>query len=551
MIPYNIAFAVSLLIYATNCQGLTFVYEDYLAYPKYKVGLTEKKIPESNIFGNQLKNTQQVGWWNSKVEQYNNQKQVIMMSSYNQPFLCTIPIVTPEEEEEEKNKYKQKYSSELSASETQHTIENGLKLLEPLEKECLYYPTNSYWTYEYCHKKHVRQFHIDPTKTESNAQDNIEGKSVYFLGKFPERVNKKDPSTLSNRNQDTTIHITSSTNSKNNDPSLLQQQQEKENHDKYVQGSASTQLKQIGDKKLLVQRWGDGTLCDKTNQPRTTDIQFQCDIHHHGDHISNYQELSTCHYLMTISTPRLCDDSMLTSTKKPKLHQIECNPIVPDHEIIAKNKLLGDDPSNLINNSIQQQDDKENENEKEVEEPVEKDNNDDHEKEKQEIDKKNILEDQLLEAEKAFSLATSPEALMNMDVTDLMGMVEKLSKQMDELKKQQDQLQQQQQQQQASPSPSQQQQQSELPQVYYIINDNGQVEMVSGEKVLPNSVNSEISKAAQALFSQLFTGTNQAKSSINNNVHEKRKKSTIEESENQQQNRKVYEKSYYNTKHDE
>ncbi|KAI9307876.1 hypothetical protein BJ944DRAFT_247044 [Cunninghamella echinulata] len=547
MIPYKIAFAVSLLIYTTNCQGSTFVYEDYLAYPKYKVGLTKKKIPESNVFGDQLKNTQQVGWWNSKVEQYNNQKQVIMMSSYNQPFLCNIPTVSPEEEEEEKNKYRQKHSSESSASETQHTIETGLKLLEPLEKEkeCLYYHTNSYWTYEYCHNRHVRQFHIDHTKTESTAQDNIEGKSVYYLGRFPERINKEDPSALPNRNQDTTIHPASNTNSKNNGPSLLQQQHGKENHDKYVPGLTSTQLKQIEDKKLLVQRWGGGTLCDKTNQPRTTDIQFQCDMHPQGDHISNYQEISTCHYLMTISTPRLCDESMLTSTKKPKLHQIECNPIVPDHKIIAKNKLLGDDPSDLINNDIQQQDD--NDKEKENEEPIEKINND-FEKDEQEISKKNTLEDQLLEVEEAFSLATSPETLMNMDVADLMGMVEKLSKQMDELKKQQDQLQQQQQQ---ASSPPSQQQQSELHQVYYIINDNGQVEMVSGEKALPNSVNSEISKIAQALVSQMFTSTNQVKSSTSNSIHEKGKKSAIEESENQQQNRKVYEKSYYNTENNE
>ncbi|CAO3615344.1 unnamed protein product [Cunninghamella blakesleeana] len=534
MVPYKIAFAVSLLLYNTICQGSAFVYEDFLAYPKYNVDFTNKKIPESNIFGDQLKNTQQVGWWNAKVEQYDHQKQIVMMNKVGQPFLCTIPKVTPEEDEKENIKYKEATSAESSLIEKQHTIEYGLKLLQPLQdKECLYYGIpNTYWTYEYCHMRYVRQFHIDPTKTDNNEQYIIDSKNTYILGTFPEpKQSSSNKPTTNNEKRDTTVHINTN---KNNEQSLSQNNKNDQSSSSYVRGLKYTTLKNMGDKKLLVQRWGGGTLCDKTNQPRMTDIQFQCDMHIIGDQITNYQEISTCHYLMTISTPRLCDDNMLTSHKKPKVHQIECNPIVPDNEPINENNLLHENEQrehSILNNKIEQQ-----------EKNIDTDTNQQSTNDEVDMVKKIISEQFFGNKEEKESTTTTTtttqEELNNMNTNDLIDMINRLSKQMDELKQQQEQLQQQ--------KPLQ----AEIHQIY-TINENGQLEMVNDDKLLPKTANSEITKAAQALVSQLFMSSKQTNPSTNNNKHEQRKKTPVKESETQQQNKKMYEKNYYHTENNQ
>lgn len=50
-----------------------------------------------------------------------------------------------------------------------------------------------------------------------------------------------------------------------------------------------------------------------------------------NDRISMFQEVATCQYQMTITTPRLCEEMMLASTSHSDVNKIECNPIVPDH----------------------------------------------------------------------------------------------------------------------------------------------------------------------------------------------------------------------------
>lgn len=44
-----------------------------------------------------------------------------------------------------------------------------------------------------------------------------------------------------------------------------------------------------------------------------------------------FQEVATCQYQMTITTPRLCEEMMLASTSHSDVNKIKCNPIVPDH----------------------------------------------------------------------------------------------------------------------------------------------------------------------------------------------------------------------------
>ena len=79
-----------------------------------------------------------------------------------------------------------------------------------------------YWTYEYCHLSHVRQFHT-PAPNESPSSPALS----FYLGRYPEN----------------TLSMTD-----------------------LVEADAD-------GKSYLKEIWGDGTECDLTRGPRITEIQ--------------------------------------------------------------------------------------------------------------------------------------------------------------------------------------------------------------------------------------------------------------------------------------
>lgn len=46
--------------------------------------------------------------------------------------------------------------------------------------------------------------------------------------------------------------------------------------------------------------------------------------------MSSFVEVSTCHYQIIVSTPRLCEEMNLSHKHHGELHTIECKPIVSD-----------------------------------------------------------------------------------------------------------------------------------------------------------------------------------------------------------------------------
>ncbi|KAI8337444.1 hypothetical protein BC941DRAFT_502218 [Chlamydoabsidia padenii] len=310
MVHHGLALTLSLISSMVLCQASSFVYEDLLAYPRYKVELTEKKIPESSVFGPQQPKSKQIGLWNTQDHRGIDHNQVIMMTGRSQPFLCTIPDITAQQNQHSTTKP----DSSSFKQETQDTIERGLELLKPLEKTCLYFHSYGYWTYEFCHLKHVRQFHVDASKTDNDGKPILDDKSTYILGTFSQQQQGTPSTGVLRAQQQGGTHISTITQADTTP----------------ISSSSSTTLQRIDGQHVLVQHLGNGTPCDITHQPRAVDIYFQCGAD--TDRITYFEEVSTCHYHMTISTPRLCDDIEL-GAKKSESHPIKCNPIVPDHWI--------------------------------------------------------------------------------------------------------------------------------------------------------------------------------------------------------------------------
>jgi len=94
--------------------------------------------------------------------------------------------------------------------------------------------------------------------------------------------------------------------------------------------SANFELARNAASRYLVQRWGDGTVCDKTGKRREVEVQFHCSMTM-TDTILFVKETKTCSYVLVIHTPRLCGEpgfrSRLESTDEA---QISCREIIPD-----------------------------------------------------------------------------------------------------------------------------------------------------------------------------------------------------------------------------
>lgn len=71
--------------------------------------------------------------------------------------------------------------------------------------------------------------------------------------------------------------------------------------------------------------WPSGTLCDLSNKPRKTRVQYVC--YTHGKHeVYSFKETSTCEYEIIILTPLLCEHPQF-KTKEVGENVIDCLPV--------------------------------------------------------------------------------------------------------------------------------------------------------------------------------------------------------------------------------
>ncbi|KAF7295010.1 PRKCSH domain-containing protein [Mycena indigotica] len=150
-------------------------------------------------------------------------------------------------------------------------------LLNPLT--CLYHRT-VWFTYSYCHNQEIRQFREIikvPSLTSGPHQPEEDPNwEAYTLGRAP--------------SAGTDLSVTQKT------------------------AAANLELARSANSRYLVQRWGDGTPCDKTGKPREVEVQFHCSMTT-TDTIAFVKEAKTCSYVLVVHTPRLCGEPGFMSHK--------------------------------------------------------------------------------------------------------------------------------------------------------------------------------------------------------------------------------------------
>ncbi|KAI0306519.1 hypothetical protein B0F90DRAFT_1690540 [Multifurca ochricompacta] len=159
---------------------------------------------------------------------------------------------------------------------TEVTASRSWLLLQPLDGTCLYH-RQGWFTYAYCHNSHVRQFRemIRPRPVTPGKAYEIEEDpdwEAYDLGRAPNSGTGADLS--------------------------------RADHDALA---ANLELARGAGSRYLVQRWGDGSICDRTGKRREIEVQFHCSMTM-TDSIMFVKETKTCHYVLVINTPRLCGE---------------------------------------------------------------------------------------------------------------------------------------------------------------------------------------------------------------------------------------------------
>jgi len=249
-------------------SGLTDVYEDFLSKPQYQLYFSAEK------WGPKILKAKE-GGGNSIIK--------IPVNKDGLTYACEIekPVEPKKINSEEDNK--------------KIILDKALEQLEPLASSSCITFSQEWWSYEFCYKKHLIQYH------EAKPTDPPEHNMRFCLGKYPttEELEKPD----------------------------FKYQKEI-----YKRGPFG--------KNYITQMMVDGTICDITGKPRKAELRFYCG---EAEGIQSVKEVSICNYIVIINTPRLCSNPGFDSKKS--LNSILCHPI-SDHDEEEKTE-TNEQPENL------------------------------------------------------------------------------------------------------------------------------------------------------------------------------------------------------------
>ncbi|XP_020597096.1 protein OS-9 homolog isoform X2 [Phalaenopsis equestris] len=205
--------------------------------------------------------------------QDNKQESLVMTNKEGQSYICFLPIV--EETKPLKPTAQPNSTNLILETDGRVKLKTPDELIEGIKEKCIY-RHEGWWSYEFCHQKHVRQLHLEDDKPVQE----------FLMGVF-------DPVATANFNQN------------QSDATVLKDPRSKDASQRYH-----------------AHVYNNGTLCDLTNQLRETEIRFVCS--EPSVVISSIKEISTCKYVVTIQCPMLCKHPMFHQ-ERPIWHTIHCN----------------------------------------------------------------------------------------------------------------------------------------------------------------------------------------------------------------------------------
>lgn len=218
------------------------------------------------------------------------------MILHQRPFLCSIPQV----EKGRENQSTEAVSPADQEKELVRATDRGWELLQDMEGKCMYY-VSGWWSYSFCYKMQIKQFHQLPPGNGAPIYPPTEDPTTpsYVLGEFKPGGNGWA-----------------------------------DNRERSKTATDVVELQTQGETRYLVQKLSGGTTCDLTGKERRVEVQYHCSPSS-TDHLGWIKEIATCTYLMVIYTPRLCNDIAFLPPRENEAHSITCKEILRPGEIAA------------------------------------------------------------------------------------------------------------------------------------------------------------------------------------------------------------------------
>lgn len=243
---------------------------DLASEPKYVVGISTATRSAA------MQSQSQAG---GGVHHDGRHQTVSMTNAHGQKFKCVLPDVPPGDDPSE-------------GDEGASPPASPDDLLSALGEQC-FYRVEGWWTYEYCHRKHVRQFH----------KDNEEVTADFWLGKFDAGA------TGTLREQAGGVDAVS------------------------VEPSASGP-----SSKYVALVFTGGTVCDLTGDERRVEVRFFCG-QDENTFIANLKEPATCKYTLQVNTPVLCRHPSFGVAEKP-VKYIQCTEVAATEAVEEEERVL-------------------------------------------------------------------------------------------------------------------------------------------------------------------------------------------------------------------
>ncbi|XP_011268782.1 endoplasmic reticulum lectin 1 isoform X1 [Camponotus floridanus] len=210
----------------------------------------------------------------TELLKHSNGEPYFITTANNERYKCIIPDATEQEHE-----YSESYNGP-----------NPMQLLQPIfaQNSCSY-RLESYWTYELCHGRYVRQYHEDREGKKIKMQE-------YYLGTLDKAQKLK----------------------------LLAYYNEQANDPNRKLNIPTKKIDGINMPYLEIEMI-DGTMCDLNNKPRIIRVLYVC--YKHGKHdVYSLKETMTCEYEAIVLSPVLCNHP---DYKPPDTgeNEITCQPV--------------------------------------------------------------------------------------------------------------------------------------------------------------------------------------------------------------------------------
>uniref|UniRef100_A0AAQ5YPX7 Endoplasmic reticulum lectin n=2 Tax=Amphiprion ocellaris TaxID=80972 RepID=A0AAQ5YPX7_AMPOC len=190
-------------------------------------------------------------------------EEVMMVSSkYKQLYECRLPALAV--------RFHQDPASEPDTQD--YSGPDIPDLLRPMHSAPCLVKTKDWWTYEFCHSQHIRQYHLEDTEIKGD---------VLFLGYFESEFDWSNETAKAS--------------------------------------------KQHRLKRYHSQTYVNGSKCDLNGSPRETEVRFVCE-EGSGDYIARVDEPQSCRYVLTIHTGRTCQHPFLRPPSTTKPQGIVCQP---------------------------------------------------------------------------------------------------------------------------------------------------------------------------------------------------------------------------------